>query len=474
MLLASAVAQLCALARYMVLARVLGPEQLGLAALLILTSQFFESVTDAGGDRFLVQDRAGNEPAALRLVHLLSLGRGLLVTLGLVLFASPIARLMGAPQLAGAIMALAAAPLVMGLVHWDYRRQQRESDFRSEAQIVLVAEAGSLIATLAALLWTGNFTAILYGLVARSLLTVLISHLVARQRYRLGYAAGHAPRLARFAWPLMVNGLLIFIGGQGDRLFISSQLGIAELGHYSAVILLILYPSAMIMRFMTTFFLPLLSAREPDGVVWERAHDRLASQTLLIALAMQLGFVLVAPLAVPILYGPRFSVGLMVIALIALLQSARFIRLWPVTAAMGGGQSRAVMVNNAVRLIAFPAAIAGLTLAGGIEAIMAGFILGEWAAFLAGLVMANRAVGQRALHGIGRFAQFIVGSGLLLLLVGSWEHQRQGAAAASGIALLLWTMGLVWSERRALADLLKLADRSTGHRLIPRWLMPRS
>src|SRR3546814_13879063 len=79
LLVSSGVAQICALARYTILARLLGPEQLGLAAILILTAQFFDSVTDSGSDRFLVQDHAGSVPALLRLTHLVSLGRGLLI-----------------------------------------------------------------------------------------------------------------------------------------------------------------------------------------------------------------------------------------------------------------------------------------------------------------------------------------------------------------------------------------------------------
>src|SRR3546814_9687713 len=108
------------------LARRSGAERLGLAAILILTAQFFYSVTDSGSDRFLVQDRAGSAPALLRLTHLVSLGRGLLIAVGLVVLAGPIARLSGAPQLAPEIAVLAIAPLIMGLVNWDYRRQQRE------------------------------------------------------------------------------------------------------------------------------------------------------------------------------------------------------------------------------------------------------------------------------------------------------------------------------------------------------------
>lgn len=471
LLMASAVAQICALARYMVLARMLGPEQLGLAALLILTSQFFESVTDSGSDRFLVQDRAGDDPALLRLTHLVSLVRGLLIAAGLILFAGPIASLSGAPQLAGDIMVLAIAPLIMGLVHWDYRRQQRDSDFRGEGRIVLIAEIASLAATVAAVLWVRDYTAILYGLIARSLATVLISYAVARRPYRLGYDAERAPRLARFAWPLMVNGLLIFIGGQGDRLFISNRLGVAELGHYSAVILLILYPSAMIMRFMTTMYLPRLSVRDNDPHAWQRAQDGLASQALLIALGMQFGFVVIAPAAVPFLFGPQFSVSLIALAAIAMLQSARFIRMWPVTAAMGAGRSHIVMVNNAVRMAAFPAAVGGLMLVDGIEGIIGGFILAEWAAFLTGLVMVNRTLGQSALHGGRRFLHFLTGSTLLLLVAYGWQREMVTTAALGGGLLFLWGAILLRSERKALGDLLAQADRATGYRVLPRWIM---
>ena len=47
--------------RYVILARLLGPEQLGLAATLLLTAQFFESLSDTGANRFIVQDARGDQ-----------------------------------------------------------------------------------------------------------------------------------------------------------------------------------------------------------------------------------------------------------------------------------------------------------------------------------------------------------------------------------------------------------------------------
>src|SRR3546814_20516133 len=117
-------------------------------------------------------------------------------------------------------------------------------------------------------------------------MTVIMSHAVARQRYAAGYAREYAPRLARFAWPLIINGLLIFIAGQGDRIFISNQLGVAELGHYSAVILLIFYPSGLLIRFMITMYLPCISSLQANPPASERVDRALVSQTILLPKAM--------------------------------------------------------------------------------------------------------------------------------------------------------------------------------------------
>src|SRR3546814_19663285 len=113
----------------------------------MMTAQFFDSVTDSGSDRFLVQDRAGSAPALLRLTHLASLGRGLLIAVGLLVLAGPIARLSGAPHLAPEIAVLAIAPLILGLANWDSWRQHRDIAFPAEGRLVLVEAVVSVVAT---------------------------------------------------------------------------------------------------------------------------------------------------------------------------------------------------------------------------------------------------------------------------------------------------------------------------------------
>lgn len=457
LLLGNAGAQFCALVRYTVLARLLGPEQLGLAVTLILVSQFFESVSDSGSDRFLVQDADGDAPRLQRLVQLLAVTRGIAIAIALVVFASPIAGFYREPALIGGLMLLAIAPLLMGFMHFDLRRMQRHHDFAREGVAMLVAESISLVVTVIAAWITRDFTASLYGLIARAAAMVIVTQITAERRYEVGYAAEHAKRLARFAWPLMLNGLVLFAAGQGDRLMIGNQLGVKELGYYSATLLLIFYPSAMILRYVHAMQMPVVAAARGNPATLREAVDGVAGETLMLSLAMMAGFAVVAPMFVPLLYGRAFALPVTLIAVIGVLQVCRFIRIWPTTVALAAGRSGIVLTGNIVRVIAFPAAYAGLRLVGGLFGLTLGFVAGELLAFVGAVVMANRAVGLGMARDGWRIGAFVLSS---VAILGS-AHAVETMAAPVAWAAVLATGALLaliaWQERPTMLRAIEIA-----------------
>jgi lipopolysaccharide exporter len=108
----SVVGQACALLRYTLLARLLGPEQLGLVATLILASNFFELLSDTGSDRFLIQDAKGDQPEVQNLVQLVFFGRGAFMAVGLAICAMPIAMLYHQPSLFAGLALLGLSPVI--------------------------------------------------------------------------------------------------------------------------------------------------------------------------------------------------------------------------------------------------------------------------------------------------------------------------------------------------------------------------
>jgi len=446
------VAQIAAFARSIALARLLGPEQMGVAAVLVVTAQFFDSVTDTGNDRFLVQDREGDSSAALRLVHVVSVLKGATIAILLILLARPIADFMRVPQAGGAFMALALVPFITGFTNFDFRVAQRDHQFGREAKVVLCSELAGLIATVIAAAILRQFTAVLYGLAARSLTAVLVSQIISRTPYRPRYSTTVARRLWRFGAPLMINGLLLFAATQSDRVIISRALGSVDLGRYSVLILIGVYPSATLMKFVATVFLPLITAslHKPSG----RSNVRqLESLTLLLALGMGVGFAWVVPTLLPLIFGPAFRSSPITITLVGLIVAWRMMKTAPTTVAIASGHTEIVLANNLCRLSGVGAAIVGLYVIGGLAGVAAGLIIGEMIANTMAMLLLNWKMKWPIFYGLGRFAIFTLVSSLLVVSAYAYRWPDRIAADSAALVCLGLLLGTLVKERVALADL---------------------
>ena len=440
---ATVIAMAAALLRYVTLARFLGPQQLGLASTIVITGAFFDLISDGGSDRFLIQDADGEAPAVQKLVQLVFISRACLIALSIVALSMPIAAFYKAPPLARGLQIFAISPLVMGFMHLDNRRLQRAHDFRLAALMIIAGETTSVVGTATAAYFTHSFTAILFGLISRSIVTVSLSHILAKRPYALGYSKVIAPRFFRYARPLVLTGLMLFVGSQSDRIIVARQLGVAALGHYSAVLLLIYYPSAVFLNFFHALYVPLIAGERDDAARRDRVGDRLTGQTLLLGLSMMLGFALVAPVAVPLLFGGRYREPAMTVALIGILQVLRFLIVAPTTIAMSIGENRTVMIGNLMRLLVFPGAFLGYRLVGGLAGVVGGFAVAEAIALFATSLLVNRDTGRPLVSGMGRLTVFMLACAAISGLEYAYQARSLLTATACGLGLAAaigWTL----------------------------------
>jgi O-antigen/teichoic acid export membrane protein len=438
---ASLTSQASALLRYVVLARLLGPEQLGLAAALTVTAGFFDLVSDTGSDRFLIQDREGGSPQVQKLVQLVYVVRGAAVAGTLVICAIPIAYLYNTPQLASGLALLALSPLISGFLHLDIRRLQRGHDFRSEAGCMIAADMAGLVAAIVGAWLTRNFMAVVCGMVTRAIVLVAGSHMQAIRTYRLGWDCEHAPRLARFAAPLMLNGLMLFIVLQGDRVIVGNQLGVTALGYYSAVVLLIYYPSYIVANYMHAIFIPVIAARRDSARDRNDVSDDLGAQTMMLAVAMAVGFAIVAPPMIPVLFGVRFAQPALLVGMIGVLQVARFLLGWPTTMALAMGRSTTVLMSNLAHFLIFPGALIGLRLIGGLTGVVAGFTGAELIAVAVALSLLNHATHRNPWHGFDRLGVLMltgVAIGVWNFALGARSLPGCGAMLVVSVVLIVW------------------------------------
>jgi O-antigen/teichoic acid export membrane protein len=442
------IGQICALVRYTLLARLLGPEELGLAVTIVLSAQFFDSVTDSGSDRFLILDRDGDAPAAQRLVQLVALSRGVLIAILLCIMARPIAAFYNSPSLVFGLTLLAAAPLLGGLIHLDLRRMQRHHDFRIEAVAAASAEVASLVATTAYALFSHSYLAIVFGLIVRSVVLVGLSHILAKRRYAIGFSAALAKRVALFGAPLLVNGLLLFFGSQSDRLFIGRYMGLGELGRYSSLILLIFYPLSVMQKFVGSIYLPQLTMTNEHRHV---AAEQFGGLVVVLSVTAATGFALVAPFAAPLLFGPRFGHSLYIIALVGVLSTMRFARSWPTNVALGMGRSGIVLTNNVIRLAGIPIALLSVYIFHTLSSILLGLIVGEFVALVVCLALVHRAAPRSRSSDIRRAGTIALAS--TGIVVGAWgiEHDWVPALPIAALCLATTLLQFYTGERSTLA-----------------------
>jgi len=465
-LAASLVAQAGALARYVVLARMVGPTELGLAATLILTAQFFDSISDMGADRFIVQDASGDTRETQKLVQLAVAVRGVLISGALVLASGLVAALLHTPALAPSLIALALAPLIAGFINLDMRRAQRTGDFRPEALSTILSELAATAAIAFAAWKLRDHTAVVYGLVIRAFVQVVVSHITAKRLYGWAFSKEIARRFSIFAGPLVMNGMLLFFGSQGDRLIVGSAVGPAALGQYSAILLLIFYPVGAMARFLAGMHMPLVAGSRDGAENFARQRDRLAGRCLLISAAAMIGFTLVGPFATPLLYGHRFAQPLPLFAGLAFLQAVRLLRVWPTTLALGTGDSIGVLMGNLVRTIALPVTLGAYFLWPSLYTIVDGFIVAEILALLVALALLMRRGAVETRPELIRCGLFIL-LGAATLVAAHAVGARNWLLAAPSIVAVLALLGVqIRAEWATCEEALALVRRQL--RLKPR------
>lgn len=441
------VAQASALVRYVILARILGPEQLGLAAMLVLTAQFFESISDTGADRFVVQDPDGDKPQMLGVVHLAMALRGLAIAAGIFVTAGLVSRLYGAPMIAPALQVLAIAPLISGFLNLDMRRAQRGDDFRPESYVTIFGEVASVAVSAAAAFIVRDHTAVLYGLIARAMVMVATSHIVSRQSYGWAFGWPEARRFSSFAGPLAINGLFLYFGSQGDRLIVANGLGAAALGEYSAILLLIFNPTSAVARFVMNMHLPPISKLRDDDAALRARGDTLGGQNLLLAVGAMAGFAAVGPLIAPVLYGPLGVQPYTTFAFLGVVQAARLLRCWPTTMALALGRSGEVMTNNIVRVVALPLAVLANQHWPSLAAILGAFYLGELLALGGALWMLMRTSTIRIRCSLRRTGMFIASSVAICAAAYLAEHSNAPVIAGAVIIAAGLLVAILVQER---------------------------
>jgi O-antigen/teichoic acid export membrane protein len=341
--------------RNIVLARLISPEDFGIAAALTVTASFLDLVSDLALDRYLVQTDDHDLDRAQGAVHLVMFVRGALAGAVLFALAGPLSRFFEVPQAEWAFQVMGAVPMLKGLMHQRLAVQQRALRYGPS---VLADAAGHLVA-IGVAAWAAlalrDYSAIVYAVIAQFAVTTVASHLLAGQGYRWRLDRQRIRRMSRFGLPLAVNGVMLFLAMQGDRLAVATNYTVTDLGFYTIALNLAMMPSAVLGRTFAGLALPVLGYLQYDRERFESAVHLFCWLLAGVAASMLTMYLLLGDWTVLTLYGDQYRHALPMLPWLAAAFAVRLVREVPTYAAIARGDTITPMLSNMIRLVGLPA-----------------------------------------------------------------------------------------------------------------------
>lgn len=370
--------QLGRLLRLMILSQCLPTAEFGAAVIITLVIGMADLATDTSADKFVVLRASDNAWDALAASHLISLARGILLCLTVMLLAGPLARFLGAPDAAAGLAVASLFLLLRGFSHLEIKQIQHDYRFKPDAIASVSAQGFSVLMVGLAALTLADHRAAVVAFLAEGMAYAILSHRLARTRWRLASSLASLKDALGFALPLMANGVGLATLSQADRAIISVRLGLEALALYAVVMSVAISIAAPFIRAMFTLgFSLMVRSREAGSSSQSETALLIAWGSTLAALGYAAALALSLDWLVPLLFGRQYQVDHMVHALVVGIAFVRVSRNASTVFLLAEGRGRALAISN---LLGF----AGLALA-----LLLSWIWPNPAAVLLGLLIGD-------------------------------------------------------------------------------------
>ncbi|WP_321389573.1 lipopolysaccharide biosynthesis protein [Emcibacter sp.] len=350
-----------------VLARLLMPEDFGIVALASSYYAILEGMSALNFKQALIKYRDADDND-YNTAWTLNVCRGILLTVIIAASSLFVPGLMNEPRLGPVILLVALIPFIDGFENPKFIIFEKNLDFTREMVLTLGTKVLTLILTIYLAYSLRSYWALIIGLVFGTATRVTISYLMVRYLPRVSFAS--LGRLFSFsAWMSGVN-LLQSLSTNLDKFFVGYFLGTAKTG---------IFHIGKTVAFMPTneMVMPLNRALYPgftmivDKPNYMREKVLESSQFLGgLSLPIGIGFSLVAPDFIYLVYGPKWLEAIQIVQILAATSAFSMIGSIGIFVAMAHGNTKYLFFRQLVVFLALPVfVITGVYYAGFIGAV---------------------------------------------------------------------------------------------------------
>lgn len=288
------------------LARWLSPEAFGIVAVALTTVAAMEIVKDMGTGAAVIQ-RPEVDQTLLSTVFVVNVVAGVLGAGLMVVGATLIAGLFGAPGAAPAVRALSLILVMGGLTLTHHAMLRRTMKFARVAAVevtgaVTMASVSIVLAILGYGVWS-----LVWGNVAGAAIGGVVAWVVSGWRPSARFSWPALRSIARFSLGTMAYNVCTFALQNVDKVLVGRLLGTAPLGVYSLGQRTVSYPVASISQTLMTVLFPALARVQNDPAALRRGYTLAVGAIAFITLPIMLGVAAVATPLVAVLLGPQWT-----------------------------------------------------------------------------------------------------------------------------------------------------------------------
>jgi len=217
--------------KIIILARILSPSEFGLFGIASLILAFLEIFTETGINAFLIQEKSNIEKF-VNTAWVISIVRGILISLLLLLSANFLTIFFDAPESKNLIYLIAVIPFLRGFINPSIVKFQKDLTFNKEfyyKTLSFVIDSGVAI-------WLAvtikSASALVFGMIAGVIVELFISYLWIKPIPRLSFELDKLKLvLSRGKW-ITLWGILDYFYQHGDDIVVGKLLGTYSLGLY--------------------------------------------------------------------------------------------------------------------------------------------------------------------------------------------------------------------------------------------------
>ena len=432
------------------IARLLTPEEYGLAALALVFASLVMVFSDLALGAALIQ-RKELSAVDRDTAFWVTVGSGIFFAIVGFALAGPLAALYGDADAKPLLQVLSIGFVVFAVGAPQQSLMLRDMDFaRVEILPMIGALAGAAAGVTVAALGGGPW-AIIVQYAAGATVTTIAVWLRSSWRPRMAFSMDSLRDLGGFSVFMLGHRMLYYLQTNGDRFLIGRFLGTSALGTYAIAFNTILQPASKIggplQRVMSPAFCRIQDEPERIAVAWARVVRILAG----VSVAPLAALVVLAPDFVPVVLGDQWHAAIPVIQILAWVGIVQALQSLSIDVLMARDRARTIFRFSIVlvtcHLVAFSVGLNWGVVGVAVSFAISTTLVEPWQTILAARALGvSPMIFLRSISGVFQAAagMCLVVLGVRVALVDAGVHEAVRLVVCTGVAAVVYVALCAW------------------------------